>query len=869
MKINDIVETLKSKISGKHRNNSELEWIDLDNNLSDDDYDSEDSDDGYEEDNYNDDYDEYTDDGYDEYGDDYVDDDYAEYGDDYVDDDYADDYDEDEYEEDSNRAPVAASVHALKDGITDWIRERSVFDFVAIGMGVLIMIVLVVAGAIFLKPENKKEKDEVTAEVSKEDSDSDKETMPALDEGDLVDEPSGNVFEDTESDVHQIIDEANDEAKTTVIMNLTSIKRDLKIKFIDNDNKSLVSGVRFKVSITDPSGNQFEKENDAADGVIYLTDLTAGAYKVALIGPEDDNLRFLKDPVTINVKDVIEYKKVDVSAEIKKESEIDAGKEDTGKNEAKQESENQDTVEWVVSSKTEKTDPAASPTNVDANNSSEALSENEFEEINKSDIADPSQSVKGIIESGIGKNGSQLFHALIRTEKISVKNKERAVSSESGDTLRAVNDIYDSTDVIEIDAGNEPAVSPKESPSPSENAAVSPTPSENTTETPSKSPDSSEKEQTPSASVTASETASATASETPSENASATPSTTPSETPQAKPSESSKPTQNHSEDDEDDEEDENLSPVEKAKKDTDSVLKTLNGYTVYVKDGDTFREAAFADYYTFDKFYVKKNAGSSEKTSSKPTTEGTPESKYTGWQTINGSTYYYDKNGNPVTGEQVIQGARYVFDSEGKLTSDSGVLGIDVSKWNGNIDWNAVKNSGVQYAIIRCGYRGSTEGALVEDSMFRSNLSGAKNAGIKVGVYFFTQATDEIEAIEEASMVVSLLGGSSLDYPVFLDVEPSGGRADVLSVEERTDICKAFCQTIANSGYKAGVYASKNWFTEKINTPALTNYTIWLSQYAATPTYTATRYDIWQYSSKGTISGISGGVDMNISFLSY
>ena len=222
-----------------------------------------------------------------------------------------------------------------------------------------------------------------------------------------------------------------------------------------------------------------------------------------------------------------------------------------------------------------------------------------------------------------------------------------------------------------------------------------------------------------------------------------------------------------------------------------------------------------------------------------------------------------------MTGEQVIQGAKYSFGSDGKLAKSSGAMGIDVSKHNGNIDWNAVKNSGVSYVIIRCGYRGYSTGVLVEDPKFRSNIKGAKAAGLKVGAYFFSQAVNEVEAVEEASMAIDLVKGYGLNYPLFLDVEASGGRADGISRETRTAVCKTFCQTVQNSGISAGVYANKTWFTEKINTGSLTSYKLWLAQYASAPTYTATRYDLWQYSSKGKVSGISTHVDMNISYVNY
>ena len=118
-------------------------------------------------------------------------------------------------------------------------------------------------------------------------------------------------------------------------------------------------------------------------------------------------------------------------------------------------------------------------------------------------------------------------------------------------------------------------------------------------------------------------------------------------------------------------------------------------------------------------------------------------------------------------------------------------------------------------------------------------------------------------------MVISQIKNYKISYPVFLDVESSGGRADSISKATRTAVCKAFCQTIKNAGYNAGVYANKNWWETKINASELTAYKIWLAQYASTPTYTTTRYDLWQYRSTGKVSGISGNVDMNLSYLGY
>ena len=179
-----------------------------------------------------------------------------------------------------------------------------------------------------------------------------------------------------------------------------------------------------------------------------------------------------------------------------------------------------------------------------------------------------------------------------------------------------------------------------------------------------------------------------------------------------------------------------------------------------------------------------------------------------------------------------------------------------------------MKAEGVDYAIIRCGYRGSSSGWLIEDPYFWQNLQNAKKAGVKVGIYFFTQATTMVEAVEEASMVVTLLGGETLDYPVFIDTEGAGGngRADGLDADTRTMVCESFCRTIENAGYQAGVYASCNWYRNNLHAEDLDAYKIWLAEYRQTPQYEG-RYDMWQYTSSGSVAGIEGRVDLNVSYI--
>ena len=202
-------------------------------------------------------------------------------------------------------------------------------------------------------------------------------------------------------------------------------------------------------------------------------------------------------------------------------------------------------------------------------------------------------------------------------------------------------------------------------------------------------------------------------------------------------------------------------------------------------------------------------------------------------------------------------------------TSSSAHLGIDVSRWNEEINWNKVKDAGVKYALIRAGYRGSVTGALVEDWYFKQNVEGAAAAGIPVGLYFFTQATNEVEAVEEASMVLSLCKDYDITYPIFIDTEGAGGegRADALDSKKRTAVCQAFCETIRSAGYQAGIYASKNWFNSNIDTSVLTDdIYIWLAEYGDAVTY-AGKYHMWQYTSSGRVLGIEGRVDLNLSFL--
>lgn len=200
--------------------------------------------------------------------------------------------------------------------------------------------------------------------------------------------------------------------------------------------------------------------------------------------------------------------------------------------------------------------------------------------------------------------------------------------------------------------------------------------------------------------------------------------------------------------------------------------------------------------------------------------------------------------------------------------------GIDVSIYQGDIDWDAVKESGVEFAIIRCGFRGYVTGSMNEDANFKKNIEGAKRAGIKVGVYFFSQATDVEEALEEAEFCVNLLEGYELDYPVIYDWEIVNDKdGDVVRTAEilpdsLTNNALVFAQRVRLAGFKPAVYANKKTAIWKYDLSRLEGIDIWLAEYSDAPTYFY-GFDMWQYSSKGSVPGINGNVDLNICFKDY
>lgn len=215
-------------------------------------------------------------------------------------------------------------------------------------------------------------------------------------------------------------------------------------------------------------------------------------------------------------------------------------------------------------------------------------------------------------------------------------------------------------------------------------------------------------------------------------------------------------------------------------------------------------------------------------------------------------------------------------DDNGRVTySEDGTVvthtGIDVSVFQGDIDWDAVKDAGVEYAIIRAGIRGYSTGKIVVDENCQENIEGALASGLKVGVYFFSQAVSEEEAEEEAQCVIDMIQDYDITYPVYLDiekVESSNCRTADLSVADRTTYAKAFLKTIQDAGYTAGIYGNLKTFTLLLDLTQLEDYPKWLASYSL-PVYYPYDFDALQYTEEGTVDGIDEKVDLNISFVDY
>lgn len=830
--------------------------------------------------------------------------------------------------------------------------NMAVMDRIIMGTGVAVLIMALITGGVYISAKMVAGQVQDFVSVGTQLQDMELiggKGLLAVADAERAKLEAANVIEEQQQEEEENKDynEAEYEKTVTVTLNMTSVQKDLKIKFINKDTGKLIANVPFSVVVTKPDGKSETWSDSDMDGIIYEKNITPGSYKVAMNALTEERYSDYVLPTgnqLVEVKKEIAYKKVDVSDEVKKESEIDASVEDTKKNETVVESTLQDTVTWVESTSTVNTytevlkSTIPDPLTLAVNNKSflrtaytssitpssqnltvgssftvTAKCVDGVGEINPSTITWKSSNPSVAKVEGSGK--SVTVTAL--TAGTALISFEAAVTDVSGNTAATGLTGTCSVTVSDI-AGNLTVDKNALNVSIGAQMTAKATPTGFTSGKEVVYAVSSSNTAVATASVDAGGTITVkgvaagdavitvTANYKDGEAASAAKTTinvkvagekaitldktaatvyisvpvtinakiTNAVTETAVTAESSDTrvatvavsnravtitavqagsaviTVKYTENGETVTATCTVTVKPNPKEDKTTKLKDASSRQLYVLENEEYREAVYADYYTAGKFFIKG------------------EVKYTGWQTIDGKVYYFNASGDKVTGEQIIQGAKYNFASDGSLVTGSGTMGIDVSKWNGKIDWEAVKNSGISYVIIRCGYRGSSQGMLIEDPRFAENIKGATNVGLKVGVYFFTQAVDEVEAVYEASYVLDKIKNYKISYPVFLDVEASGGRGDKIDKATRTAVCKAFCQTIQNAGYTAGIYANKTWLTDKIDASALSAYKIWLAQYAAAPTYTG-RYDLWQYKSTGRVSGINGNVDLNLSYLGY
>ena len=226
---------------------------------------------------------------------------------------------------------------------------------------------------------------------------------------------------------------------------------------------------------------------------------------------------------------------------------------------------------------------------------------------------------------------------------------------------------------------------------------------------------------------------------------------------------------------------------------------------------------------------------------------------------------------HPLEQLEELDGGRMVsYNTEGKRNA---LTGIDISSHNVVTDWNAVKADGIDFVMLRVGVRTYGGGVLRTDEKFREYYQGAKNAGLMVGAYFFSQAITEEEAVEEAVLTAQQLYGLTLDFPVAYDWEiiyddEEGARTDNVPVDVLTDCTLAFCENIEAFGHRAMIYQNKRTSLLKLDLPRLQDYPFWLAEYGDGPTYIYD-YDMWQYSCTGTVDGITGAVDLNLCFYDY
>ena len=649
--------------------------------------------------------------------------------------------------------------------------------------------------------------------------------------------PTGHEGECVVSEVKEI----------EVVLKSTSMERDLKVKFVDKATGKVISGADFKMKVTSPSKSTKEYSDHDNDGIIWVKDIDGGKYTVAMVDLEG---YVTAKTLSADVKKKIEYKVVEIEDEVKSESQVVVSQEDAEYGGADKDESTSgsavltDTVEFVASSVKEEAKASK-------NQKKDSFGQLMYEKQKVDELGQPMYA-KILSES----DNYHTFKDGVCSRCGAAEKKEPTEAEKHLQDKK--HELVDLDKDGKCDTCNPPAEPPKE-------------------------PTEAEKhlEEKKHELVDADRDGKCDTCNPPAE-------------PPKEPTEAEKHLEEKKHElvdvDGDGKCDTCNPPVEQPKEpteaekhleekkhelvdsDKDGKCDTCNppaNPTENLADDQNVASIVFRKIQLLstssDKFikYDTKSAPVYDTSSAKVYETETVKTYY-GWQTIDGATYYFDKNGKKVTGQQVIQGISYTFSSDGVR---SGTIGIDVSKYQTGINWTKVKNAGINFVMIRCGYRGYGSGVLVEDPMYRSHISGAKAAGLRVGVYFFSQAINEAEAVEEASMAVSLAKKYGINMPIAIDSEYANGgrgRADGLSKSARTAVTKAFCDTVKSAGYTPMVYASKSWFSDHLNVSALSSYRIWVAHYSDKCGYTGT-YHIWQNTDKGKVDGVPGYVDMNIS----
>lgn len=235
-----------------------------------------------------------------------------------------------------------------------------------------------------------------------------------------------------------------------------------------------------------------------------------------------------------------------------------------------------------------------------------------------------------------------------------------------------------------------------------------------------------------------------------------------------------------------------------------------------------------------------------------------------GFNTVDGKTYFVSE-GKILTGYVEINGMRYHFDEITGVKDCE--VGIDVSVYQGKIDWAKVKAAGIDFAIIRLGFRGYETGSIKLDANFETNLRNAQKNGIKCGVYFYSVALNEAEAAEEARFVLNALAGKRLDLPAYIDIEHKDNRVKDLSKAQRTANAISFMNTISSGGFTPGIYTYINYYDNYLESEKIKNNNLWIAYYTEnvrTKRFDGVPYVMWQYTSSGSVPGINGRVDLNI-----